>query len=197
MEWNQKEKPGNMNNWAELTKIVWLSDTISETRTHENTWDYSETRNRDAGGRTGGQQWKLLSTTNCDSHMHNSLHFQGLSVVVCLFTNPQAHSPPFQSRTFHPHISKSSTTFSLICLTLPLIRRQDAGCHRGGPVSVPVHTVRVFRWTEWHGTSSSPVSVIPSMLHTHSIIVAADRLLNNSFKSLYGKFSSIMTRLFP
>jgi hypothetical protein len=148
MEWNQKEKPGNMNNWTELTKIVRLSDTVSETRIHENTAKRED--GTLAGGRTGGQQWKQLSATNCDSHMHNSLHFQGLSAAVCLFTHPQAHSPPFRSRTFHTHIAGRSTTFSLSCWTLPSLRRQDAGCQCRRPVSVPRHAVRVFRWTEWH-----------------------------------------------
>jgi hypothetical protein len=32
MEWNQNEKPGNMNNLTELTKILRLSDMISEKR---------------------------------------------------------------------------------------------------------------------------------------------------------------------
>ena len=35
------------------------------------------------------------------------------------------------------------------------------------------------------------------MPRTHSNIVAADRVLNNSFKALYDKRSSVTTRLIP
>jgi len=62
---------------------------------------------------------------------------------ISLTSVPVAHFP-------HTHIAESPTTFSVNCWAVPSFRWQDAVCHRGGPVSCPGHTVRVFRWTEWH-----------------------------------------------
>ena len=118
-------------------------------RIHENTREYSETRRGDAGGRADNSESSLAprtATPTCTIHCI----FRVSRLLSVYLRTPQAHSTPFRCRTFHPHIAESSTVFYLSCWTVPSLRRQDAGCHRGGPVSVPGHAVCVFSWTEWH-----------------------------------------------
>jgi len=107
-----------------------------------------------AGGRANSSESSLVlrtATPTCTIHCI----FRVSRLLFVYLRTPKAHSPLFRSRTFHTHIVESPTTFSISYWTVPSFRRQDAGCHRGGPVSDPGHTVRVFRWTEWHWDSFS------------------------------------------
>jgi hypothetical protein len=148
MERNQNEKPGNMNNWTELTKMMWLSDRMSETRMHGNKCAQIRWKaGRAVGGRAESSESSLEPRTASPTYTIHCICRVSQLLFVCLRT-PKLTSPPTRARTFHTHIAENSTTFSLTSWTLPLLRRQNSGCHREGPASVPGHTVRVLRWTE-------------------------------------------------
>jgi hypothetical protein len=130
MEWDQNEEPGNVNIWTALSKIVWLSETLSEMR--QNTREcrqahrFGERRWLADGRWVGGQQWKQLTAANWRLVPTCTIHcISWVAQRLCVYVpTPKLTSPPICHSTFHTHIAENSTTFFLTSWNLPFLKQQ-------------------------------------------------------------------------